>query len=427
MKIKKFEADEVSEALRAIREELGPDAVILSTRELDHKKAGIPFRKKIEVTAAVEFSPPQAETAHKEQSKFDQMFQDLIPKIEKGEEILSIKDELRSIKEAIQYLQKTPELDKNQFYGRLYEVCKDLKKITVESKEKAELDHLHENFIRLYERLLSNGVDHQTALSLVKLMNEKISPGEAEKKDFFTFYLEEVIRGMAQKLLSYSSGKEDSSLTMLVGPSGVGKTTTLAKLAAQKNSKNQNSVIVTLDTLRIGAVAQLNALGRKIGVPVYATSSVSELKGMISRRKKSDFIFIDTPGENHKNLNNLFELSSQLKHGFPLVTHLVLSAHTRQDELDQMIDRFSAFSVDRFIITKTDETRRFGHLLTLMRKKRKAISYLTMGQRVPEDIEVATPKRVAELILSKEVKNGEVNNDPEYSGSRGGRSAGNEF
>ena len=98
MKIKKFEADEVSEALRAIREELGPDAVILSTRELDHKKAGISFRKKVEVTAAVEFSPPLAEKAHKEQSKFDQMFQDLIPKIEKGEEILSIKEELRSIK-----------------------------------------------------------------------------------------------------------------------------------------------------------------------------------------------------------------------------------------------------------------------------------------------------------------------------------------
>jgi flagellar biosynthesis protein FlhF len=407
MKIKKFEAAEISEALRAIRDELGPDAVILSTREIGRNEPGAPVRRRVEVTAAVEFFPPISARANAEQSKFDRIFQEVIPKIEKGEEIYSIREELKSIKEAIAALQTAPRLDSNQFYGRLYEVCKDLKKVTGDQEGKKAFVEFHEGFVRLYDRLLSSGVDHQTAASLVRLMNEKIAPSEIDKEDIFKHYLEEVIKGMVQRILSHLPAEEAPSVMALIGPAGAGKTTTLAKLAAQKVMNNQHAVLATLDTSRIGAVDQLNAFGKIIGAPVFAASSMSELKGMISRKKKGDFIFVDTPGRNYRNSRQLAELRGLTNTGIPMETHLVLSAHTREEELDEMIDNFSSLPVDRFIFTKTDETCRFGHLLSMMKKKKKAISYLTTGQRVPEDIETATPKRVAELILTKEFKRGE--------------------
>lgn len=413
MKIRKFEAAEVSEALRAIREELGPDAVILSTREFDTREPESFGRKRVEVTAAVEFPSPSSLRATKEQSKFDQIFQELIPKIEKGEEILSIREELKGIREAIQYLQTFPRLDKNQFYGRLYEICTDVRKVSSGSQPNSDLNHFHESFIHLYDRLILNGVDHRTATGLVKLMNEKISPGENNREDYFKLYLEEIIKGMVQKISECSPVREEPTVTVLVGPSGVGKTTTLAKLAARKILKNQKAIMATLDISRVGAIAQLNAFGKIIGAPVYAASSVGELKVMISKKKKADFIFIDTPGHNYSNIKGLFDLGGLKYCGFPLHTQLVLSAHTRQEELDDMVDRFSGLSVDHFIFTKTDETRRFGHLLTMMKRRKRPISYLTMGQKVPDDIEVATPKRVAEMILAKASNHGEETHDSE--------------
>ncbi len=406
MKIKKFEAAEISEALRLIREELGPEAVILSTREIAQNEAGAPVRRRVEVTAAVEFPPPVSVRSNREQSRFEQIFQEVVPKIDKAEEMFSIREELKSIKEAINALQP-PRLDSNQFYGRLYEVCKDLNEVTEDQEEKKGSVNFHESFIRLNERLLASGVDHQTAASLVRLMNEKITPSEIDKEGVFKIYLEEVIKGMIQKVSSHLPAEDAPSVMALIGPTGVGKTTTLAKLAAQRVMNNQKAILATLDTSRIGAVDQLNAFGKIIGVPVYAASSMSELKGMISRKKKGDFIFVDTPGRNYRNSRQLAELRGLTNSGIPIETHLVLSAHTREEELDEMIDNFSSLPVDRFIFTKTDETRRFGHLLSMMRKKKKAISYITTGQRVPEDIETATPKRVVELILTKEFKRGE--------------------
>ncbi len=406
MKIKKFEAAEISEALRLIREELGPEAVILSTREIAQNEAGAPVRRRVEVTAAVEFPPPVSVRSNREQSRFERIFQEVVPKIDKAEEMFSIREELKSIKEAINALQP-PRLDSNQFYGRLYEVCKDLNEVTEDQEEKKGSVNFHESFIRLNERLLASGVDHQTAASLVRLMNEKITPSEIDKEGVFKIYLEEVIKGMIQKVSSHLPAEDAPSVMALIGPTGVGKTTTLAKLAAQRVMNNQKAILATLDTSRIGAVDQLNAFGKIIGVPVYAASSMSELKGMISRKKKGDFIFVDTPGRNYRNSRQLAELRGLTNSGIPIETHLVLSAHTREEELDEMIDNFSSLPVDRFIFTKTDETRRFGHLLSMMRKKKKAISYITTGQRVPEDIETATPKRVVELILTKEFKRGE--------------------
>jgi flagellar biosynthesis protein FlhF len=400
MKIKKFEAAEISEALRAIRDELGPDAVILSTRDIVIPGRNISQKRRVEVTAAVEFTPAAPAGISVEQSKFDQIFKELIPKMEKGEEIFSIREELKSIKESILALQHSPRLESNQFYGRLYDVCHDLKKVSIETEQKSEQTELHECGIRLYDRLVLSGVDHQTAFGLVGLMDKKVFPSENEKDNFYKSYLEKVIQGMVTTLSTLSEAEEKPSLTLLVGPAGVGKTTTLVKLASQKVLKNQSAWMVTLDTSRVGALDQLHSFGKMIGVPVYAAYSVGELKSMISKRKKGEFVFIDTPGESKGCQGRLAELGQLKSEGMPLTTHLVLSAHTREEELDEMSSRYSTVPVDQFIFTKTDETKRFGHLLSMMRKNKRSISYLTMGGRIPDDIEAATPKRVAELVLN---------------------------
>jgi flagellar biosynthesis protein FlhF len=186
----------------------------------------------------------------------------------------------------------------------------------------------------------------------------------------------------------------------LIGPTGVGKTTTVAKLAATFKLKQRRHVgLITLDTYRIAAVDQLRTYAEIIGIPLQVVGSPEELPKALRRCSGCDVILIDTAGRSQRDDPKLEQLASFIRAADPHEVHLVLSSTCTQAVMLDAVERFSRIRTDEIIFTKLDEAVSFGVLLNVARKVNKRLSYLTTGQEVPHHIEPSHPRRVAELVL----------------------------
>ena len=186
----------------------------------------------------------------------------------------------------------------------------------------------------------------------------------------------------------------------LIGPTGVGKTTTIAKLAATFKLRQRQKVgLITIDTYRIAAVDQLRTYANIIGVPLKVVLTPAELVAAMKEMSDCDTILIDTAGRSHMDQLKLNELSQFIAIGKPSEVHLVLSSTTTQEAMEAALEKFGALRVDQIIFTKLDEAVSFGVLLNVARTASRALSYMTTGQDVPDNIEVGQPRRLAKLIL----------------------------
>jgi len=180
------------------------------------------------------------------------------------------------------------------------------------------------------------------------------------------------------------------TVVVLIGPTGVGKTTTIAKLAANFALFEGKSVgLITIDTYRIAAVEQLKTYAEIINLPIEVVYTVGEFKKALSKLGDKDLILVDTAGRSQKNKHHIKELKQFLAGRNPDETHLVLSANTKLDDLLETAEAFQAVSYNRLIITKLDETNELDNIIEFLDKINIPISYVTTGQSVPEDIEVA--------------------------------------
>ncbi len=484
MKIKKFESYEVSHALREIKREMGPEAVILSTREIRKKGAVILRRPIIEVTAAVDLSPTSqilggektqafeehlvaaTRTQDKEGPSVYEALSEIKASIEgirkedllkredlsdsdaalyeikasiegirkedllKREDLsvsdaalheikasiegirkedllkredLSVSDAtLREIKSSLEVMQNADKSEQEDQSGKIHETwlemkvmlkaLTDLKQQEKASKEPSALDNI-------FNQLVLNGVDEKVTKSLFNLMKEKLNGEDLWKEEHVRRYLGQIMEGVIHVTGPIAPVEDVSKAVMLVGPTGVGKTETLAKIAAEQVRLRRKVTLMTLDSDRIGGVEKLVSYAKKVGAPVMVAGSENELHHAVSQRQKGELILIDTPGRSHRNLRQLSKLKALGEIGIPLETHLVLSSNTRESDMGDMVDQFSVIPIDSLLFTKMDETRTYGSLFTVLGRKKKPMSYFTSGQRVPEDIELATPRRLAELIL----------------------------
>ncbi len=186
----------------------------------------------------------------------------------------------------------------------------------------------------------------------------------------------------------------------LIGPTGVGKTTTLAKLAATYRLRHARSVgLVTADTYRIAAVDQLRTYANIIGLPVRVASTPREMKDACASFNDRDIVLIDTAGRSPSDASRLDELREHLEAAKPHETHLVLSATSGEKALLAAVERFAPLAPDRVILTKLDEAVSFGVLLNVLRRVDRRLSFVTTGQEVPDHIESGKPDRLARLIL----------------------------
>ena len=219
---------------------------------------------------------------------------------------------------------------------------------------------------------------------------------DPKAKDILADYLDKVV--------NFSEGiqlnRHGVRIVSLIGATGVGKTTTLAKIAARfVLEKGVKAALITADTYRISAVEQLKTYSDIIGLPLEIVYSPDELKVAIHKHKDKDLVLIDTAGRCQHNDYQMKELQDFLAVDGRIEKHLVMSATTKERDAEDILEKFSVCRPDRVIFTKTDETGSVGLILNLLSKREIAISFLTNGQSVPDDIIPATPAELARLLL----------------------------
>jgi len=193
-------------------------------------------------------------------------------------------------------------------------------------------------------------------------------------------------------------------IMMLVGPTGVGKTTTIAKLAglAREQNTHRKTVLITLDTYRVAAVEQLRVFAKILKIPLEVAVSQQDFLGCLGRHQEADLILIDTAGRSPKDQAGHDELMTMTREACKIETHLVLAAPVAESVQLDTIRRYQSLPIQNIIMTKLDETPRYGSMYNLLSHAGIPVSYLSAGQRVPEDLDVATRQRLVNLVLGEQ-------------------------
>ncbi len=279
---------------------------------------------------------------------------------------------------------------------------KSLVQDLVQDRKDRRVGEWPEALRQAYIKLIQNEVAEEMARDFVEQLQSGASPGQSLDAGTIDEFL---VRQLARVLtpgcpIKLNASDKRGNVVVLVGATGVGKTTTLAKLAAQFRIKEGKKVgLITIDTYRIGAVEQLRTYARIIDTPLEVVLTPQELRLAIERLADCDIILVDTAGRSQFDSPKLDELREFLKAANARETHLVLSATSSRAVLQKSIERFSGLGINRVLFTKLDEAVGIGTLLAAVHKLDVKMSYITTGQDVPHDIEVGDGRRLAEMIL----------------------------
>jgi len=191
----------------------------------------------------------------------------------------------------------------------------------------------------------------------------------------------------------------EKRVVMLIGPTGTGKTTTVAKLASKAMKDGKKVGVISLDTYKIGAAEQIRIYSRMIGIPLDIVSNIEGLRKSIERFSDRDMILMDTTGQNPRESEYTDKLKEICGAGLPIETHLLLSTSSDCDFLMDTYRHYRTLPIDRIAFTKTDEAVKLGSIYNLCSLYRKPVAYITTGQRVPGNIEMVDSRKLTNLIL----------------------------
>ncbi len=404
MKYKTYEALTLQQAILKMTIDLGKDALLVSHRNI-HKGGilGLFGQKMVEVTAAVPMKYTSTPTTLPKTSQI--LTGSATPPIRQTIHSTPTPPQLQS---PVYYSSpKSTPLPKEQdltvsVHKELQEIKIKMESILMEGKEKTPTYKYPGKSGELYIRLLQNEVDEKLSENLIKRVIAESPGGLLENEDFMETRLKSHITSMIKVSGPIQLTEGSPKIICLVGPTGIGKTTTLAKLAADfAFEKRKKVAIITVDTYRIAAVEQLKAYADILNLPLEVVFSPSEFKGAIDKYSDYHLILIDTAGRSQRNSMQLVELKSFIDaSGYRLEIYLLLSATTKDKELIDIVDNFKKVFFHKLIFTKLDETVTFGPILNLSTQISQGISYVTTGQNVPEDIEEANANKLAKLIIS---------------------------
>jgi len=381
----------MAEALRMIREDLGPNAFVLSTRRVQKRDRMGRLRRMIEVSAASDVVQTSASApARAVSGGSDRAIREL--KAQLGE----IRSQMASLHPGVQPAQI------EELKQQLEEV-KELVRLATDQWAKSSAERHGPILQGLFRRLQRADVDERLAAKLIGLASKELSSRpavdekEALKVLFDVMRRQTLVSGPIQLL---ESGPKT---VILVGPTGVGKTTTLAKLAAQYSMVAKRRVgLLTIDTFRIGAVEQLRIYANILELPLKVASTPEQMRQSIREYRDMDLVLVDTGGRSQKDRAKMAELLNFVSKRDDMYyeLHLLLGAATKNRDLIEITREFGKMVIDYLIFTKLDECNSFGGIFNEVVWTQKPISYLTTGQNVPDDIEVAESSRIVQLVLS---------------------------
>lgn len=379
MKVKKFTASTMQEAMNLVKQELGGDAVILQTRTLPKTFFGLLPRKRVEVTAAAEVAVAADVVRPKAEVK------------PKGEAFPALPTDCRS--------EDSP-ADTPVLASRLNSLEDKIAKLTSTVETLVEKSLPGQTFsgewAHLFQRLLLTGMEEALARCLVEDLSSVHENPEAVLEDE-TLLIEQVETALSANG-NIKLPEEGQRVVVLIGPTGVGKTTTLAKIAAEFLKDGRKIAFITADTYRLAAVEQLQKYADIMGLCLETVYSAAEMEQAIARYSDKELVFVDTAGRSQRNSGQMEELKAFVSACQPADVHLLLSATTKREDLEEIIERFSVCPIDHLILTKSDESICFGPFYSVAKRTSIPFSYITTGQNVPEDIEVASTHKIARLI-----------------------------
>lgn len=414
MIIKKYQGKTEEEATEAAKKELGPGIVIMNVKQVKSGGfLGFMKAKKVEVTVALEEEQDVvSRTAPPDLSAVREAAKKMLPSplnagIEKKLDNLQnlLESQIKEQKESVQTVSDplAVQVGDNKSTGT-FSAKENGESKTEENTENGQDDFSEqEKFIRLlYNTLLDNEVDEKYANQLLE---------EMEKNKKHSVPIDHILAGIYQKMvLKFGKSEEISpsasgpKIVLFLGPTGVGKTTTIAKLASKYALEEKKKVaLVTADTYRIAAAEQLRTYADILEVPFRVVYTAEEFVQSVSESFRScDFIFVDTAGHSHKNdqqLSDMGELIKAIPADLSYQCFLVLSAATKYRDLLTITKSYRDITNYQLIFTKLDETGTLGTLYNIKMAADTPIAYVTYGQNVPDDIEKFNPQSTVKQLL----------------------------
>ncbi|AFQ45736.1 flagellar biosynthesis protein FlhF [Desulfosporosinus meridiei] len=386
MRVRRFVGDNVSETMGKVKRELGSDAVILQTREFnDGGFFGLFGKKKVEITAAIEEAPVIAQKTPT--SNFGHEAEAVKPPLPR--QVLDTKEQSQDLQAEIKSMRLL-----------LEQMNKQMKERTDLKEEKSDWPSALQRWV---DHLRGRGISESLVKRLVSHVQHTLSSEEWADDAKVYARLETNVCQLCGQIGLIQPGIEKPRIVALIGPTGVGKTTTIGKLAAGFSIVDKRRVaLITADTYRVAAVEQLKTFGEIIGVPVEVVMTPSGLSEALQLHSDKELIFIDTAGRSPHHELHMSELRSFLDEAQPDFTMLVMSASTQSADQYRIYKRFEDLTT-HLIFTKLDETGSAGSILNLIGQTTLPTAYLTNGQNVPDDIEAATPQRLARYIIGEEM------------------------
>ena len=395
MIIKKYQGATENEAVVKAKEDLGSDAVIMNVKSVKQRGLCRLFKKDyVEITAAVDEPDtkegrksgkvPLKDSELKNRQKPEEPEQ-LPNRIETSElkepaVTTAIQERLENLAQLLErQMQEEPEQDALE-------------------QEKESQDHNSRMVKLVYEQLLNNEVTEENSREIMREIDNK---DNLQLDDLLASVYQKIVLKLGQ-MKTVELSEKKPKIIFFIGPTGVGKTTTIAKLASKyKLEKKAKIAIITADTYRVAAVEQIRTYANILSAPIEVVYHAGELKPLYEKYQEYDLILVDTAGRSHKNEEQKEDIQKLLETAldYPHEIYLVVSATTKYKDLVRITQTYSDISDYRLLFTKIDETDALGNILNIRMLTQKPLSYTTFGQNVPEDISVTDAQGIAKQLL----------------------------
>ena len=404
MDIRTYKAKNLRDALDLVRRDLGPDAAVLHTREITGGLMGLISRsRRIEVTASRSVHVPS-----RLPQRLQTPIEDPVPAQPPQEETPRSYTVPHLNSEAVAPPPAHLEPDYRQRFrlgassqaDQLHSMVEQLSLGGRVPSNRSAASDLPTALFHVYTDLIEQEISEELARELIESAVGTLSPQETNDPQAVKTQIMRLVDGQIQTSGAIRTTPGRCRTVALIGPTGVGKTTTVAKLAANFRLRERRQVgLITVDTYRIAAVEQLKTYAEIIDLPMDVVSTPREMREAAARMAHLDLILLDTAGRSPRDEVQLQELKAMLAEAKPDEVHLVLSAIAGAKHLGLAAQRFSRVGTTRLLLTKLDEATGLGNLLPLLRESKLPVSYLTNGQNVPDDIVVGQASDIARRML----------------------------